>query len=400
MGRRLRNWLHSTFVENWPLKLLSLIVAVILWLHVLATENPTDTQAITVQVVPVNEPEGLETIDITPDTVELRLRGRETALEHTQVGRIRMEANLRNATVGANQVPLRVARVPLSLLVMPGYPTTARVELDKIIERQRPVHDIVRGEPARGFVIEEVKVDPAEVTVRGATSAVREVARAVAVVDVSGINQSASFGVKVEARDNRNVLVSGVTFRPETVAVQVDVRELNVNYVPVRPVLGSPPSGYRVAAVRTEPEIVTVTSERDLSDVRTVRTLLVDISGLRGSKRYSVSLNVPSDLRVEGPASVQVTVTTEQIGGGGTSPAPEAEQSPEAEPGPEPPATVDADGEDNEAPPENQETEPASGNDRQDGEADTSPEDGGEAEPDGRQDDSPTTPAPDDGDGT
>lgn len=383
-------------MENWPVKLLSVIVAIILWMHVLSTEDPQKTQAITVPVVPVNEPEGLKAIKITPDTVELRLRGRESALEQAQIGRIRMEANLRNASVGETEAPLRPANVPFSLFVVPTYPTTAQVQLDKIIERKRPVQDIVRGEPARGFVIEEVTVDPEEVTVRGATSVVREVARAVVVVDVSGINQSAPFEAEVEARDNRNVVVTGVTFEPETVTVTVNVRELNVKYVPVRPVLGNPPPGYRVAGVRVEPEIVTITSDKDLSDLRTVPTLTVDISGLRGSKEYSVSLNVPPDLRVEGPASVQVTVTTQPEG---------STRPPEPEPRPDDNGEVSAggagEGEDNGRPPENQDDEPANGDDSGDGGADTQGgSDQGDDQPADEQDNSATTPAPLDGDGT
>ncbi len=404
--RRIRNWLHSTFVENWPLKLLSLIVAIILWLHVLGAEDPQTTQALTVRVVPVNGPSELQTIDITPETVELRLRGRESALAQAQTERIRMEANLRNATVGANKVPLRVAGVPLSLNVVPGYPTTATVELDKVIERHRPVHDIVRGEPARGFVIEDVTVDPKEVTVRGATSYVREVVRAVVVVDVSGINQSAPFEAELEARDNRNVVVSGVTFEPPTVTVSVDVRELNVKYVPVRPVLGTPPSGYRVVAVRAEPEIVTLTSDQDLSDVSAVPTLLLDISGLRGSKQYSISLNVPPGMSVEGPASVQVTVTT-GARGTGDSASPdddEAREEPADEQPPDEGTDVpDASGqpeEDNDVPPANQNTEPVPGDDTEDGGADPEDGDARDDQPAEQQDASVTTPVPNNGAGT
>jgi YbbR domain-containing protein len=408
MGWRVRNWLHSTFVENWPVKLLSLIVAVILWMHVLRTEDPEDTQAITAQVVPVNEPQGLKTIDVTPETVELRLRGRERALQQAQIGRIRMEANLRNAKVGENQVPLRIEGDPLTIRVLAGYPTTATVVLDKVIERKRPVHDLVRGEPARGFVIEEVEIAPEEVTVRGATSVVREVARAVAVIDVSGINQSASFDVELEARDNRNVVVSNVVFEPETVTVSVDVRELNVKYVPVRPVLGRPPSGYTVTGVRTEPEIVTVTSEEGLADLRTVPTLLVDISGLRGTKQYSVALNVPPEMHVEGPASVQVTVTTRRLGS--TSPPP-----PEPEPAEAGDETAETGAEEgNPAGAENQDTDAATGSDGASEDNDSGDSSGGSGTgeedagsvgtdqdgPADEQDNSATTPAPEDGVGT
>jgi YbbR domain-containing protein len=312
-----------------------------------------------------------------------------------------MEANLRSATVGVSEVPMRVAGVPLSLSVAPGYPATARVELDKIIERERPVHDVIRGEPARGFVIEEVTLDPAEVTVRGATSVVREVARAVVVVDVSGMNQSASFDVEVEARDNRNLSVSGVHFEPKTVSVTVQVRELNVKYVPVRPVLGSPAPGYQVAGVRTDPEIVTVTSDRGLGNVSSVATLRVDISGLRGSKGYSVPLNVPEGLQVEGPASVQVTVTTQPLGGGGPEPPPQEPQPEDAQDaGPDQSGGTEA-GQDSDASPENQQTEPVGENDGGADEADASnpqPEPADE-EPAAEEDDNATTPTPTQGDG-
>ncbi|MFW5868689.1 MAG: YbbR-like domain-containing protein [Armatimonadota bacterium] len=397
-GRSIRNWLRDTFVENWPVKLLALVVASVLWLHVLGTEDPQSTQAITVPVVPVNEPEGLETVSIMPETVELRLRGRESALAQAQTGRIRMQANLRGATAGENEVPLRIAGVPYTLGVRQGYPTTARVELDKIIERSRPVDDIVRGEPARGFVIEQVTVDPEEVTVRGATSVVREVARAVVVVDVSGINQSAPFEVEVEARDNRNVAVTGVQFDPPTATVNVNVRELNVKYVPVRPVLGDPPAGYRVADVQADPEIVTITSEDDLSDARTVPTLAVDISGLRGTKQYSVSLNVPPDVRVEGPASVQVTVTTQRIGGESAeppSPSPDRDrgQAPDGGGG-------EQNGEDNGVSAENQVPEVDDGDAGDDGETEPDGEEPEQDQPADEQDDNATTPGPENGNGT
>ncbi len=392
---RVGNWLIATFVQNWPTKLLALVVAIILWFHVLSVEDPQTTQALTVKVVPINEPSGLKAIKITPETIELRLRGRESALSQAQTERIRAEANLRHAKVGENQAPLRVAGVPLSLTVVPGYPSTAQVEMDTIIERKRPVNDMVRGEPARGFVIEDVKVEPAEVTARGATSAVREVARTVAIVDVSGINQSAPFEVEVEARDNRNVAVSGVDIDPAIVTVTVQVRELNVKYVPVRPVLGEPPSGYRVVAVRTHPEIVTITSEKDLSRLRTVPTLLIDISGLRGTKNYSVSLNVPAAMRVEGPASVQVTVTTQPISAGYAPPEQPAGGGAAAG------RDEAGDGEEDNAPsPANRVVEPDSGGDT--GEDETEPDGEGSqgTQPADEQDNHVTTPPPDEGGGT
>lgn len=324
--------------ENWPLKLLSLVIAVILWFYVLGSEDPQTTQAVTVPVKVINEPEDLEVISITPETVELRLRGRQSAFESADLGRIRMEANLRGVKVGKNEVTMRLVGVPMALTVLPGYPSAATVQLDKIIRRERPVHAIPRGDPASGFVIESVTVKPDTVTVIGAASVVQRVTRCVAVVDTSGFTSTVQLEAGVEARDHRDVVVHGVSFEPPQVGVIVKVRKVNVKTVPVRPVLGNPPTGWRVVAVNTQPLVVTVTGEEGLGRVEWVSTIPLDISGLRGSKTYSVPLNVPSGLSVLGPASVEVTVTTRagtptrgSRGGGATVEEPESSPPPPAE---------------------------------------------------------------------
>lgn len=299
---------------NWPIKALSFVVAVVLWFYVLGSEDPQTTQAIDVPVQVINKPADLEVISIKPETVELRMRGRQSAFRAGDAARVIMQADLRGVKLGENQVPLRVARLPYTLTALPGYPQTATVELDQIIRRDRPVQYIRRGEPARGFVIDSVALEPDTVTVIGATSIVSRVARAVVVVDTSGLNSSMEFLAEVEARDHRDVVVNGVSFEPRRVKVAVRVHQVDVKTVPVRPVLGEPPSGWRVSGVSTDPPVVTVTGEAGLEQVTSVSTAQVDISGLRGSKTYAVSLNVPPGLSVLGPASVEVTVTTQAPG--------------------------------------------------------------------------------------
>ncbi len=374
---------------NWPLKALSLIIAIILWFYVLGSEDPTTTQAITVPVRAINTPEGLAVISISPETVELRVRGRESAFGNTDPSRVVLEANLRNARVGENEVPLRIARLPYALSVLPGYPMTATVQLDKVIQRARPVQYVRRGEPAGGFIIDAVTVEPDEVNVIGATSIVSRVARVVVVVDTSGLNTSSEFEADVEARDSRDVIVNGVSFQPERVRVRVTVRQVRVKTVPVRPVLGSPPSGWRVVGVSTTPVVVTVTGEGGLAAVDSVSTIPLDISGLRGSKTYSVPLNVPAGLSVLGPAAVEVTITTRSTAapatGGGGGPATGGEP---AAGGDESPAEEDIGGESG-----NQPQGPTDGEEPADGGAEPS-EDGGTPPPATDSGDTPTTPAP------
>jgi hypothetical protein len=134
-----------------------------------------------------------------------------------------------------------------------------------------------------------------------------------------------SFDAEVEARNHRDVVVSGVSFSPSRVTVTVSVSQVNVRSVPVRPIIGQPPSGYAVTSVSTSPLVVTITGDGGLQQVESVATTEVDISGLRGTKTYPVPLNVPGTLSVIGPASVQVTVTTQPASGGGPAAPPRGE---------------------------------------------------------------------------
>ena len=378
---------------NWPLKAIALIISIILWFFVLGTEDPQTTQAVTVPVKPINIPQDLAVISISPETVELRVRGRQSAFRNTDASRAILEANLRNAKVGENEVALRIARLPYALSALPGYATTATVQLDKVIQRARPVQYVRRGEPAGGFIIDSIAVAPDEVTVVGATSIVSRVARVVVVVDTSGLNSSVEFEAEVEARDNRDVVVNGVRFQPERVQVTVTVRQVRVKTVPVRPVLGDPPSGWRVAGVSTTPLVVTVTGEQGLGGVESVSTIPLDISGLRGSKTYSVPLNVPAGLSVLGPAAIEVTVTTRST----AAPATEggATGASGATGGGEPPAGGEETpgGEDIGGEPGNQPGGPTDGEEPAGGGAEPS-EGGGASPPPTTDSDDTATPAP------
>ncbi len=296
-------------LENWPAKLMAIIIAVALWFFVLGAENPQDTRTLTLRVVCVNTPSGTVAISVTPREVEVRVRGRTMLFERSDFERMRLRADLTGAKVGEQTVPMTVSGLPLGLQVLPGHPTSARVRLDKLIERKRPVQCIKVGEPSSEFVVESATATPEEIKVIGATSVVARVARVVVVVDMSGLNSSHESEAEVEARDLRDVVVSGLRFEPERVKVKVTVRSVNNKTVPVRPIIGNPPVGYQVTSVRVNPPVVTITGEGDaLARVSSVSTSRIDISGLRSRKTYMVSINVPSDTSVLRAASVSVTV--------------------------------------------------------------------------------------------
>ncbi len=317
---------------NWHLKVLSVVIAIVLWVYVLGAENPTTTRDVNCPVRASNVPSDLEVIGVAPEEVKVRVQGRERAFEHADFDRMYMAADLSGAKVPEQKVRLSPAGIPAGLRVLPGHTTSATFKLDKIIERAKPVMEEQRGQPAKGYMITSITPDPPEVTVRGAVSRLHRVARVFVVIDTSGMNSTTEVDVVPEARDNSSLPVTGLTFKPERVKVKVEVKRVNVKTLPVRPRLGDPPSGWQVSAVQVSPAVVTITGGGDaLARITAIATVPIDISGLRGTKPYAIPLSVPDQVSVLDQASVQVTVTTRRF-----RPTPSRPETPPAEPPPEP----------------------------------------------------------------
>jgi YbbR domain-containing protein len=102
------------------------------------------------------------------------------------------------------------------------------------------------------------------------------------------------------------VLVTGLHFVPDRVAVTVEIRQVETSTVPVKPILSSPGAGYVVSKVDVDPTTVTLAGKHTPDAVETER---IDISGLRGTETYSVLLRVPEGSNVLGVSSAHVTVT-------------------------------------------------------------------------------------------
>jgi len=142
----------ETLRASWHFKLLSVVVAIGLWVFVQGTQNPNTTQYVNCPVTAVNVPSDLAVIEIAPTEVQVRVRGRAHRLDVANFDEMRMVADLRKAETGEQDAALMPEGVPSGVQVL-SYSGTAVVKLDKIIERTKPAVVDQTGRPARGYVI-------------------------------------------------------------------------------------------------------------------------------------------------------------------------------------------------------------------------------------------------------
>jgi len=189
--------------RNIGLKAAATVVGTALWFTVTGREIE---RRITVPVSYSHVPDGLEMTGDQADDATVRVRGAETAVSALTAGSLHVIVDLQVARSGSNLVPLRTDQVaaPLDVEVLQVEPSTVAVTLERSGQAQVEVSPIVEGQPAAGFVVAGVTVEPKMVTVLGPVSRLREKPSVVTErVSIAGRSSTVTETVNVGVSDSQ-----------------------------------------------------------------------------------------------------------------------------------------------------------------------------------------------------
>src|SRR5688572_18689348 len=170
---RLEKLLRRIFIEDWSLKLLSLAIAIVLWLLVTGQNEPV-TAHLNVQLNFIR-PQSLEISNDPPRTVDVMLTGSRTKLDDLTSLDLVATVDLSEQRAGERVLRLAdKAQIPLPQGVkVDGYqPSAIPVRLEPIVERQVVIEPRLEGKPVDGFEVYSVQPNKGSVTVRGPESRV------------------------------------------------------------------------------------------------------------------------------------------------------------------------------------------------------------------------------------
>ncbi len=299
--------------NEWPLKALAIVLAIVLWGYVISRDNPPTQEQKKLLVEAVNVPQNLITTSIQPSEVEVTFQGRRRAMAAADLQAVSLTADLSGRPTGEHTVSLAVQGLPANINAVLGT-RLVRVTLDSQTSIEREVTVETVGKQAEGFRLGRARVSPGQGTIIGASRALREVELAVATVDISGLNTTLQKEVAVELRDDRNVRIANLQTTPATVKVVVPITKVATRTVPLTPRLSDPPESYKVSSVQTSPSTVTITgNEQDIEKVEYISTVQIEIGNLRGSRTFTPSLVFPDRVNPVGIAAATVKVITERV---------------------------------------------------------------------------------------
>ena len=175
---RVEKLLRKLFVEDWSLKLLSLAIALVLWLLVTGQNQP-----VTAHVnVPLNfiRPPSLEISNDPPRTVDVMLTGSRNKLDDLTSLDLVVTVDISDQRAGERV--LRLAdkaqiSLPQGVKVDGFQPSAIPVRLETITERQVAIDPKLEGKPADGYEVYSVRPSKESVMLRGPESRVAALQR-------------------------------------------------------------------------------------------------------------------------------------------------------------------------------------------------------------------------------
>ncbi len=240
MSSAWKDRLRSAVTHNALLKVISIIIAFLLWAFLMLEKKSEIALSVPIRVE--NTPEELVMVQPPPDDLRVVLRGSRTQLSaiSERINPYRIDLSGANAGENAFDIIPDKIDLPRGLQIVHVSPSQFTLRLAPVIERRLPVHVRFRGSLPAGYRMTSYTVDPETVTIEGARNELESL-RFIETepIDLDTIRGNSQFEVQLSL--SRLHIVSVTT---QQVRVLLDVEEIQTTRtfknVPVQI-----PEGYR-----------------------------------------------------------------------------------------------------------------------------------------------------------
>ena len=164
--------LRSILLDNWGIKLVSLIFSLSLWFYV--TSKGKTEITLTAPLELRNIPQGMTIVGDVTGFVDVRVQGQERLLRDITIGKkVNGILDLSMTKAGENMVRISPddIRRPSGVAVSYISPSVIKVKLEQLMRRTYRLKPLLHGAPAPGYRIAKITVTPPKIAVEGPVSA-------------------------------------------------------------------------------------------------------------------------------------------------------------------------------------------------------------------------------------
>lgn len=316
--------------KPWMIRIVSLLLAVLLFVVVAFDENVyDDNDGFDSYFGTTNETQTLEDIPVriildeeeyvvggVPESVKVTLQGSASKVTSTATRKnFDVFVDLEGLGTGTHTVPLEYSGIGEDLNVY-VEPKEVEVSIEERATEEFSVNiDVVNKDQIEaGYEVVNVSPDPGQIVVTSSKSIVDNIAIIKGFVDVAGASESFSVDdVPVKVYDNQGNELN-VRIDPPTVDVEVELASPNKTVPISMETENELPEGVNLISMELESEEVQVFAAEDyLATLEQISTQPIDLSKITESGTVEVNLNVPSEVRKVSTTTVNASIEIEKV---------------------------------------------------------------------------------------
>ncbi len=322
----MRSFLRSFSIKvrhNFWLKLLSLALAFVVWVIVVAYYNPETTNLI--EDIPITvdyetsvlEEQGLILVTAPEGTVDVKIEGRREKLALVSKDKVTAMISLASVTKpGEYDLPVNIVVDGQSITTVSQSVETMTLKFEKAVKAQFTVDVITKGEVADGYVLEKT-ANPTVVTVTGPESTISAIAAVQAVVTQDKFIESAVYDATMIYLDKNGEKLDDTYLSMDSDTVKVNISLHAEKEIPVQIDLTNSAGGNDSAYMKVSvvPETITVVGSADaLANINSISLGSIDVSEIDGDYTAEMPLILPNGVKSANEIEkAKVTVSFEGI---------------------------------------------------------------------------------------
>ncbi len=283
--------------SNTFYKIISVLVAIVLWAYVLQVTDPMKEQTISDVPVQLLNEESLTTRGLALSgeaeyTVDVKIRAKRADLVKITAGDIIANADLFGYSLGKNYIPVTVS-APEGATILEVKPVKINVVIEELIEVAKPIKVSFLGQFEEGIEAGQVTTQPEEIQVSGAKSEVSAVAYVKAEVNTSKLTaEGSSIQAKAVAVNSAGDVVQNV--RLSASFIDVTAKLCEVKEVPLTvEITGEVAQIYEVTSLDLPDSVKIKGTKEELAAITGLSGAAIDISNVSSTSKLPIVISLP-----------------------------------------------------------------------------------------------------------
>ena len=324
--------LQEKLMKDIGWKLLSLVIAILLWFMVINIEHPVTTriytQTITMENIDALTKQGLTILNkgqLENMKVSAKVKAQRTALDRLTQYRNSIKAVVDFSKLG-NVKSGDTASLDISFLlpdvagtgfeIVSQSPEQAEIMIERLAAKRIPIDVHIDGEVGNGYTTLQPQISPSSVQVSGAASIISRVKTIQVEVELQQASEDVVVTAEPVAYDENGKQVEGVTMDISKVQVSIGIQKNKMVNL-VASTEGIPAQGYEIAEIRWSPKTVNIAgSEVVLNRLQQITLPALDVTDATQTVVESFLLNeiLPDGVMLSNdtPLEAEVSVVIQQ----------------------------------------------------------------------------------------